>query len=87
MSHGLTRVFEFTVILSGVDELTIELGEALFEAGCDDASPQSEGAVVFLEFDREASSLSEAVGTAIRDVEKAGFHVAKIVVEPEIAAV
>ena len=83
MSQVVTQVFQFTVILSGIDELTVETGDALFEAGCDDASPQSNGPVVFLEFDREASSLAEAVGSAIRDVERAGFHVARIVVESE----
>jgi hypothetical protein len=81
MSQVATRVFDFTFRLVGVDELTVEVADALFEAGCDDASPWSEGPAVHLDFHREAGSLGEAVGSAIRDVEPAGFAVVRVEVE------
>jgi len=43
--------------------------DALFEAGCDDATISHEGDLLFAEFDREADSLLDAVLTAIADVE------------------
>jgi hypothetical protein len=78
MPSDPARSHEFTVILAGVDELTVEVADALFEAGCDDCSPSSIGPIISLAFDREAGSLGEAVGSAIADVERAGYGVAKI---------
>lgn len=43
--------------------------DALFEAGCDDATISHKGDLLFAEFDREADSLLDAVLTAIADVE------------------
>ena len=54
--------------------------DALFEAGCDDATISHKGELIFAEFDREADSLLDAVLTAIADVESvaglAALHVA-----------
>jgi hypothetical protein len=72
------RSHEFTVILAGVDELTVEVADALFAAGCDDCTPSSIGPIISLAFDREASSLGEAIGSAVADVERAGLAVAKV---------
>jgi hypothetical protein len=73
--------FSFTLILAGVDVMTPEMGEALNEAGCDDSSPGSSNGIVSVGFDRESESLGDAVGSAIKDVEKAGFRVTRVEVE------
>lgn len=65
----------FTLILAGEPELTVELEDALFEAGCDDASLGVSCGVLYLAFDREAASKSEAVAAAIEDVESTGRKV------------
>ena len=53
--------------------------DALFEAGCDDATISHKGDLLFAEFDREADSLLDAVVSAIGDVESvdgpAALHV------------
>ena len=59
------------------------MADALFEAGCDDATPGSSGGVVVVHFDREARSLGEAVGTAIANVEQAGCVASRVIVEIE----
>jgi hypothetical protein len=82
VSQVATKAFDFTVVLARVDELTDEIADALFEAGCDDASLYSEGPTVSLEFHREADSLGTAVGSAIADVERAGFSVARVEMAP-----
>lgn len=59
----------FTLVLSGVADLTDALADAVYEAGCDDALLGKRHGVVFLEFDREAATLPEAVLSAVHDLE------------------
>jgi hypothetical protein len=72
---------EFTLILMGGTELTDQLLGRLLEAGCDDASLWSEGDTVCLTFSREAESLGDAIGSAVKDVMRAGLGVARVDVE------
>ena len=76
-----TRTHAFTLILAGASELTEEMAEALFEAGCDDATPSSRDGVVSVAFDREAGSLGDAIGSAIEAVRGAGYRVARVEVD------
>jgi hypothetical protein len=71
-------VFEFQVVLSGVDTMTDEIADALFTAGCDDATPYSAEGIAAVGFSREAATLEEAARSAIADVNRAGFVVARI---------
>lgn len=67
---------EFTFVLDHTtndDEI-----DALYEAGCDDATPVQEEARTLLHFHREAASLAEALVSALRDVERTGLHVAAV---------
>lgn len=64
----------FTLVLSGVNSETSGLEDALFTAGCNDALICFYGKSVYLEFDREAETLNDAVATAIRDTERAGIN-------------
>lgn len=72
----------FTITLAGVDVLTPEMGDALELASIDDALMGSRDGAVLLDFDREAASLADAVASAIRDVELAGYRVARVEIEP-----
>jgi hypothetical protein len=74
-------VHSFTLILGDVPEITSAVEDALFEAGCDDATLGSRGGVTYLEFDRAAESVAKAIQSAIRDVRRAGFAVARV--EPD----
>jgi hypothetical protein len=51
---------------------------SLYEAGGDDATFGSCEGVAFGDLDREANSLEEAIRSAIADVDKAGFGVARV---------
>lgn len=64
---------EFALALAGVSELNPAVMDALFEAGCDDATPSVRFGRFYLSFTREAPSLREAVLSAIRDVTRAGI--------------
>lgn len=77
MATTAQRTYSFTFILAGVEELTIEVGDAVY-AVIDDASLWSEGPSIYLDFDREADSLGDAIGSAVKDVERAGYSVARV---------
>jgi hypothetical protein len=77
------RIYDFTLVLSSGIELTEDLSEALFVAGCDDGSPGSCGGIVTIDFHREADSLEAAIRSAIADVQKAGCTVAKAEIEAD----
>jgi hypothetical protein len=79
--YGPTHTF--TLILSGASELTIEIQDALFEAGCDDALLGCRDGVLFLDFDREAASLQKAIASTIADVEAADIGLRVVRVEPD----
>jgi len=88
----ITKTYQFILVLKNVDENTPGLEDSFYEAGCDDALINFRSGAVYLDFDREASSLQEAVLSAIRDVESASIgavvtHVAPedLVTESEIA--
>ena len=83
MTTTANGTFTFSLILSGISNLTDEVCDALFEAGCDDALPGVRNGVVFLDFDREAMSLRQAVLSAMADVEGANLGVRIDRVEPD----
>jgi hypothetical protein len=77
------QTYDFTLILSGVPELTDAVCDALFEAGCDDAVLGQRDGVVFLDFGREADSAQAAILSAIAAVEGAGIGAQVVRVEPD----
>ncbi len=77
------RVFRFTVVLADLNEISDDLADALYDAGCDDGSPWSSEGVAAISFDREAESFEQAVRSAIADVQQAGCHVGWVKIEPE----
>jgi len=77
------KVHEFTLILTGITEITDEAAVSLFEAGCDDGSPGSCDGVVSVDFHRDAPTLEEAIQSAIRDIRKAGFEIDRVEIYPD----
>jgi hypothetical protein len=71
-SESAVSTFHFTVILEGLNDISEELTNRLFEAGCDDTLLRCCDGVVYLDFDRDATSLADAVGSAVRDITAAG---------------
>ncbi len=64
------REHDFALVLEGVTDLTEDMENALFAAGCDDATISVRFGRVYLTFTREAPSLKEAILSAIRDVRR-----------------
>ena len=68
-------IYSFTLVLSGVTEITDDLERGLLASGCDDALLWSSAGVVGLDFDREAESWGAAIASAIKAVESTGLPV------------
>jgi hypothetical protein len=78
-------ICRFTLILSGISEITSELADALYGATGGDIEFNMRDGVAFLEFDRTAASLHDAITSAITQVEGAGVGVRVVRVESEDA--
>ena len=78
--------YDFTLILSGPTELTDDLADNLFAAGCDDATPSSSEGVVSLDFGRESTDLESAIRSAIANVTSAGYVVSRVEIDAEAPA-
>ncbi len=71
--------FEFTLIVEGPDLQDDERIDLLYESGCDDALVGRSHGVQYLDFDREAPTLEDAMLTAIANVESVeGVEVVRI---------
>ena len=75
--------YVFTLILEESLELTEDIADELFEAGCDDGTPGICNGVFSIDFRREAPSLEKAIGSAIADVNSAGHKVARVEIEAQ----
>ena len=72
------RQYDFTLIFSEPLELTPDLADALFAAGCHDGTPGTANGVLFVDFHREASAFEDAVRSAIEVVSRADYGVARV---------
>jgi hypothetical protein len=75
--------FEFTLILKGSPELTEDIADELFAAGCDDGTPGTSQGVFSIDFHRAADSLEAAILSAIQNVKTAGYDVERVEIEAE----
>jgi len=75
-------VYNFVLVLSGISEPDNQLEDGLYEAGCDDGTLAFRNAIPYLEFDREAESIEEAVLSAVQDTEHADPRIKVVRVEP-----
>ena len=72
-------IHHFTLIVDGPDVQNEALVDALFESGCDDGLVGRAEGVQYIEFDRDAAHLDEAILSAVADVETVpGVMVARI---------
>ncbi|MFT5370215.1 MAG: hypothetical protein ACI8V2_005197 [Candidatus Latescibacterota bacterium] len=75
--------YEFTLIVKGQFELTEEIADELFEAGCGDGTPGVCNGVFSIDFHREGNSLEAAIHSAIANVKSAGYEVERAEIEAE----
>ena len=76
-------VWSFTLYIKDLAEFSDEQTDALFEAGCSDGSLASGEGQAWIGFDREASSLQDAIRSAVSDVRRTGLDVEHVEIEAE----
>jgi len=74
--------FAFTLEVSGIDTEQENYGDALHEAGCDDALIAVVNGTMFLDFHRDGLTFEDAVKSASRNVELAGGRVVRVLSTP-----
>ena len=67
------REFDFALVVGGVPELTTDVENALFEAGCDDATLSIQYGLLYMEFSRRARTIEDAIISAIQNVRSANI--------------
>ena len=72
-------IHHFTLIVDGPDLQDDAVIDALFEAGCADATVGRTGGFQYVDFDREAPTRAEAIRSAVTDVKGVeGVHVVRV---------
>ena len=77
---------EFALIIDGIPDLTPEILDRLYEAGCADALISRSDGVVSMDFARIAPSPHDAITSAMRDVESAGVGARVVHVEENVTS-
>jgi hypothetical protein len=81
------NTYQFTLVLSGVAEITPEFANAIYAATGGDIELNMRNDVAYLEFDRSADTLQAAVNSAIAQIEGAGVGARVVRVESDVANV
>jgi predicted DNA-binding transcriptional regulator AlpA len=81
----MMKTFEFSIIASGIDPNADDFGDRFYDAGCDDALVAYQKGHIILDFAREASSIDEALASAIENVRAAGAAVDRIEPDPLVS--
>jgi len=79
------KTYEFDLVLSDVSEISDDLADDLFAAGCDDGTPASSKGIAWVHFHREGKSLESAIQSAITQVQSCGLSVAKVELDADAA--
>jgi hypothetical protein len=77
----MMKMYEFTIIASGLDPEADDFADRFYEAGCSDASISFQRGTIIIEFGREAKDFAHAVVSAFEDVRKAGAKIERF--EPD----
>jgi len=65
--------YDFTLILTGITQEAVGVEDALFTAGCDDATLAFRSGRPVLAFSRRGNSIKDVIVAAINDVRRAGI--------------
>jgi hypothetical protein len=80
------KTYEFRLILKGPLELSENIADELFAAGCEDGTPGTSEGVFSIDFHREADSLEAAINSAMENVKTAGFQVDRVKIDTGVVS-
>ena len=79
------KMFEFSIIASGLDPKSSDFESRFYSAGCDDATVSFQKGHIILDFAREADSFDAAVASAMNNVVAAGAAVERVEPDPLVS--
>src|SRR5882724_993761 len=85
MVRAAMNSYRFTLILSGIAEITSELADALFTATGGDIELNMRNDVAYVDVERAAVTLHDAVSSTIAELERASVGVRVVRVESDVA--
>jgi len=71
------QIYEFTIIIPNVDDATIDA----IAGRCPDSGVGTCEGETFVDFDREANSLGQAIDSAVADLETLGIHAIRVTID------
>ena len=71
-THSCNQEHDFTLLVDGATTVTREIEDAIFNAGCDDATIGVRFGRLYLTFSRESTSIREAIVSAILAINGCG---------------
>lgn len=79
------KKYEFSIIASGLNPEAEDFEQRFFDAGCDDATVSFQKGHIIVDFAREAESVSNAIASAVTNVQKAGATVDRVEPDPLVS--
>lgn len=79
------RTFEFTIIATGLDPEAEDFESRFYDGDCDDSAVAFQKGHILVDFAREATSLAEAIESAVRDVRATGATVERVEPDPLVS--
>lgn len=79
------KMYEFSIIASGLDPSADDFEQRFYDSGCDDALVSFQKGHIIVDFAREAPSIDEAISSAIQNVMTAGATVDRIEPDPLVS--
>jgi hypothetical protein len=79
------KMFEFSIIASGLDPTAPDFEKHFHDAGCDDALVSFQKGHIIVDFAREAATLAQALASAIDAVRQAGATVDRVEPDPLVS--
>lgn len=76
------KMYEFSIIASGLDPQADDFETRFYNAGCDDATIAFQKGHIIVDFAREATSIDAALVSAVACVIAAGAHVDRVEPDP-----
>ena len=71
------KTYEFTVIVPDLDDYTIDA----IAGGCPDSGVGTRESKTFIDFDRQADSLGQAIDSAVADLEALGIKPIRVLID------
>ncbi len=79
------KMFEFSIVASGLDRQAEDFESRFYEAGCDDALVSFQKGHVIVDFAREAESIDAAIASAVEAVRSVGAKVHRVEPDPLVS--